>query len=499
MSLNIDVANVGPIRHARLSLGKLNVLIGTNDTGKTFFTTVVHRLLASRSEAYFPNRDPADMIPDNIVESVETILTSLGRYEGQPTDVDLRIDDNLRAWANDINKTTLQRYGQASRRGIAYAYGLPIERLRRQPVSYSKHESYVSVENLYPRWSVTIPMDVDIDCILTCPDPDDWIRSVFSPKNVQQFSSYPSYSDPRLIDRDGDITPRQRVRELCGQILYFLGDTTLFGGWPGECLHLPSERGGIMQSYRAITSAALRKITVAGIEPIDIDPLDGTARDFLSFVISPESERRFSRTAAEVFVGLASEIEDKLRAEISIIRSPTGIDRVVVTTPEGQFQLNQSSSMVSEISALVLALKHRVRAEDLLTIDEPEAHLHPEMQIEIAKLLVSLASADLSICLTTHSDYFVEQINNAIRSSELMTDNSESVLSLSSQISYDDVRALLFVRSDDGCLADDAMGDRIDPIQEDTFTTVSRRQYDESVPLIKRLLERSRTARELAE
>lgn len=498
MSLNIDVANVGPIRHARLSLGKLNVLIGANDTGKTFFTTVVHRLFASRSDAYFPNRDPVDMIPEHIFEFVEQILASLGRHESQTTDVDLGIDDDLRAWANEINETTLQRYGQASRRGIAYAYGLPIERLRRQPVSYSNHESYVSVENLHPQWRVKIPMDVDIDCIITCPDPDDWLRSVFSLENIQQFSSYPPYFDPRLIDRDSDVTPSQRVRELCGRILYILGDTTLFRGWPGECLHLPSERGGIMQSYRAITSAALRKITVAGIEPIDIDPLDGTARDFLSFVISPERERRFSHTAAEVFVELASEIEDKLRAEISIIRSPTGIDRVVVTTPEGQFQLNQSSSMISEISALVLALKHRVRAEDILTIDEPEAHLHPEMQIEIAKLLVSLASADLSICLTTHSDYFVEQINNAIRSNELMTDTSDNTSSHSVNISYDDVRALLFVRSDDGCLADDAMGDRIDPIQEDTFTTVSRRQYDESVPLINRLLERSSSVHELA-
>lgn len=496
MPITIDAANIGPIRHARLSPGKLNVLIGPNDTGKTFFTTVVHRLFASRPDAYFPNRYTADVIPDSVVDFVEQVLSSLGQYKGQPTNVDLRIDDKLRAWANEINKSTLQRYGQASRRGIAYAYGLPIERLRRQPVSYSKHDSYVSVENVYPRWRVKIPMDVDVDCTLTCPDPDDWLRSVFSPEHVQQFSSYPSYSDPRLIDTDSDITTRERVQEICGRILYFIGDTTLFPDWPGECLHIPSERGGIMQSYRAITSAALRKIAVAGIEPIDIEPLDGTARDFLSFVISPERERGYRRAAADVFVDLASEIESELRAEIRIVRSRTGIDQVIVTTPDGQFQLNQSSSMISELSALVLALKHRVRADDLLTIDEPEAHLHPEMQIEIAKLLVSLASADLTICLTTHSDYFVEQINNAIRSSELMTDGAEIVSPQSSQISYDDVRALLFVRSDDGCLAANAMGDAIDPIKEDTFTSVSRRQYEESVPLINLLLERSNTIRQ---
>ena len=497
MSLTIDIANVGPIRHARLSLGKLNVLIGTNDTGKTFFTTVVHRLLSSRTDAYFPNRIPGESIPDSVITFVEHIQASLGRDEGQPTDVAFLIDDDMRAWANATNESTLQRYGQASRRKIAYAYGLPIERLRRQPDSYSKHESYVSVENLDPGWSVTIPMDVDVDCSLVCPDPDSWIRNVFSPENVQQFASYPSFADPRWsIERHNDSSPRERARELCKQILYFIGDTILFRGWPHECLHLPSERGGIMQSYRAITSAALRKIAVAGIEPIEIEPLDGTSRDFLAFVISPERETHVDRPAGKVFVDMASEVESKLRTEIKVIRSPSGIDRIVAITPEGQFELNQSSSMISELSALLLALKHRLDVGDFLTIDEPEAHLHPEMQIEIANLLVALASAGLVINLTTHSDYFLEQVNNAIRGTELMTHTGEEeTVPQSSLISYDHVRALLFFRDDDGCSALDAKGSVIYPIGEDTFTAASRQQYNESIPLINQLLDRSQMAR----
>ncbi len=489
----VEVANVGPLRHARLSLGKLNVLIGTNDTGKTFFTTVVHRIFTSSAEAYFPNRTPAESIPDSVVALVEQIHTSLRRYKTQPTDVASYIDDDARVWAQRINESTLQRYGRALRRGITYAYGLPIERLRRQPVSYLNQESYVSVENHDPRWRVTVPMDPDLDCLITHPDPDNWIRTVFSPENVEQFFSYPLTSDWRWLTETGDdSTSRQRIQALCERILYFIGYTTLFSGWPRECLHLPSERGGIMQSYRVITSAALRKVAVAGIEPIEIEPLDGTCRDFLSFVISPDGDRHVGHASRDPFVNLASVIEDEIQAEINLVKRPIGIDQIVVATPDGEFQLNQSSSMISELAALLLALKHRLTTHDFLTIDEPEAHLHPEIQIEIAKLLINLASAGLTICLTTHSDYFIEQINNAIRGSELMTDTSDKGTLPTSQISYNQVRALLFIRDDDGCLASDAMGDTVDPIKEETFTAVSRRQYDQSVPLINRLLERSR-------
>ena len=491
MSLTIDVANVGPIRHARLSLGKLNVLIGANDTGKTFFTTVVHRLCVSRSDAFFPDRIPGESIPDSVIGFVEHIQAFLGHDEDRPTDVELLIDDDMRAWANEINESTLQRYGQASRRNIAYAYGLPIEGLRRQPASYSIDESYVSITNLIPRWSVTIPMDVDVECSLTCPDPDTWIREVFSAEHVQRFASYPPYASPRWSSqRHNDTTPRERARALCEQILYFVGDITLFRSWPNECLHLPSERGGIMKSYRAITSAALRKVAVAGIERIEIEPLDGTSRDFLAFVISPERKTHGDRPA--VFVDLASEVESKLRTEIRVSKSASGIDQIVAITPEGQFQLNQSSSMISELSALLLALKYRVQVGGFLTIDEPEAHLHPEMQIEIANLLVGLASAGLVINLTTHSDYFLEQVNNAIRGTELMTHTSEEEpVPQSPLISYDDVRALLFFRDDDGCSTLDAMGNVVYPIGEETFTETSRRQYNESIPLINRLRERS--------
>jgi len=46
----------------------------------------------------------------------------------------------------------------------------------------------------------------------------------------------------------------------------------------------------------------------------------------------------------------------------------------------------------------------------LLLFDEPEVHLHPEWQIELAKLLVKLAEIGIPIFINSHSPYMLEAL-----------------------------------------------------------------------------------------
>lgn len=73
---------------------------------------------------------------------------------------------------------------------------------------------------------------------------------------------------------------------------------------------------------------------------------------------------------------------------------------------------NLSTGMKSFIILKMLLEKGCLKDKDVLVLDEPEIHLHPQWQIAYAELIVLLQKHfDLSIVVTTHSPYFVDAIN----------------------------------------------------------------------------------------
>ena len=73
-----------------------------------------------------------------------------------------------------------------------------------------------------------------------------------------------------------------------------------------------------------------------------------------------------------------------------------------------------ASSTVSELSPLVLLLKSQIRYNAII-IEEPEGHLHPELQWLIARVLIKLVRSGKLVWVTTHSDTIVQHINSMIK------------------------------------------------------------------------------------
>ena len=93
----------------------------------------------------------------------------------------------------------------------------------------------------------------------------------------------------------------------------------------------------------------------------------------------------------------------------------------------GKFTLDQSSSMVSELAPLVLFLKYLIRPGDLLILEEPESHLHPAAQLQLARGIARLVNAGVQVLITTHSNDFTGQINNLISMSNSSKDTWRSL------------------------------------------------------------------------
>ena len=159
---------------------------------------------------------------------------------------------------------------------------------------------------------------------------------------------------------------------------------------------------------------------------------------------------------------------------------------IAYTTAAGQFSLEHSSSMVSELAPLILFLKYLVNPGDLLILEEPESHLHPAAQRQLARGIVRLVNAGVEVLITTHSDIIISQVNNLLALRQASVELIESGgFEPEDFLQPDQVSAYLFRYSQEmgGC---ETVALKIDPdtgIDEGEFASVFEAIYDESIAL----------------
>ena len=111
----------------------------------------------------------------------------------------------------------------------------------------------------------------------------------------------------------------------------------------------------------------------------------------------------------------------------------------------------RASSMAEELAPLVLWIKHLLSPGEMLVIEEPEAHLHPESQRRVARALVRLARAGVTVLCITHSPLIVHQVSNHILASQADPARLEEVgFTEEDLLREEEVGAYLFRMREDG-------------------------------------------------
>lgn len=177
--------------------------------------------------------------------------------------------------------------------------------------------------------------------------------------------------------------------------------------------------------------------------------LSGVLADFLSQIVNigqgrSSVKRPRSRIQSTI---LAEKLEkDILAGEVQLNKSESGYP-LFDYQPEGwknNIPLMRSSSMVSELAPVVLYLRHLVLPGDILIIEEPESHLHPEMQTVFARQIALLVQAGIRVIVTTHSEWLLDQVANLVRISEVTQRKRKELVGGAEALHPDQFGAWLF-------------------------------------------------------
>ena len=148
-----------------------------------------------------------------------------------------------------------------------------------------------------------------------------------------------------------------------------------------------------------------------------------------------------------------------------------------------------ASSMINEIAPLELVLTGSEEYECLI-IDEVEASLHPEKQMELARFLNRLSNKGMKLILSTHSDTFVSKVNNLYILSRMVKDsgrtNSIRKLRLEQEelIDPEKLHVYEFVSQSNGkSVVKEIIGDSQTGFQFDLFTESAMQLYEEALKL----------------
>jgi len=442
MKTEFSVKHFGPIARADISLRPLTVLVGPSNTGKTYLATLIyalHRAFDGFQQLPFFNRfwDGLAFVPSYIPyfgesefnQEDETFLDNLeGKsstigYKNLPPFVHQYISDHIQSehLGGSLASELARLYDIDSMSEIINASKGTNEASIAVSV-YNETSSPLVKDRVLPLWRMNSTINGSIliaDVVF-----DDGLLFVSATESSKQIRAY---------RRNANEQRRLKLEILAEDFIKrIVPETGRHDSW-----FLPAARSGIMQSYLVIASGVVGMSTRVKSQTSRTRPsLSGATNDLLSnlLLLSDRRARRdfqhAQRGDSRRYAAVKLIEQAVLKGDIELQYSDENGDPKLVYSPHHlpmNLPLNRSSAMVSELAPLVLYLRDMVNTGDLLVIEEPEAHLHPAAQTEMAKAIARMVRLGVHVVVTTHSDWMIQEWGNLVRRGELTSRGSEGV------------------------------------------------------------------------
>ena len=442
---SIEVKDFGPIVRANVDLRPLTVFIGPSNTGKSYLAILIYALHQFFGEENAPlywrrsrygkrfARFDISSLQRNVRKSLTNWLTEAPEDETAPSlpkDVlaGLRPVLERPEVENQLESEIRRCFGVGDRSDLIRRAGNPSstkinlvipQAIGSQAIRYAFEFGPGSAD-----FSGEIPSLESIE-----------IGQKIAEELYLEAQGLMMWEDP-TSSNDPDLEP---VLRLLVHVLFQL----LIRPLTQNAYYLPADRTGVMHSHQVVVSTLIQNATTAGLRPSpDVPMLSGVLADFLNGLVVM-SERNFRKSSVKLAETLEARI---LKGVVRLNRANAGYP-VFTYRPDGwknDLPLMRTSSMVSELAPVVLYLRHFVRPGNLLIIEEPESHLHPAMQAAFGHELARLVRSGVRVILTTHSDWFLEQLGNLVRLGMLPWERRKDMPNADCALRPDEVGAWLF-------------------------------------------------------
>lgn len=452
--VRISATNFGPIASSTVDLRPLTVFVGPSNTGKTYFATLIyalHRVLGG-----FPR------------------LPSMRRYrypffQGLP--YGLATDAEAQLELHDFFK-------KLATKGRTFKFSDLPKNVRDAAQAAVSDPDFLGAS-----------LQTELRRCFALESVSDLVR--FSGRdNSMEIALAVSEQDQDLwrfrmeSAESGVTTDGQIADHFHGEPSHWIDSVS-----EHETYYLPAARSGTMQSHRVIASALVAHSPYVRMEHFpEIPTLSGVMADFIQRLILYD-ERRSTNPAVNA---LADVLErEVLAGQIRTRRPPSEGYPELVYRPWGteeDIRLTRVSSMVSELAPVVLFLRGAIGRGDTVIIEEPEAHLHPAAQTQMAETLGRMVRTGIRVVVTTHSDWLLKELGNLMREGELR-EKTEETLPCSLQPS--EVGIWLFRKDGtSGSTVEEIPFDRSEGVEPNEYEDVAEELYNRSANLQNQLEER---------
>ena len=512
VDVRITVENFGPIEKGEVELRPLTIFVGASNTGKTYFSVLIYalhktleglsripvggrqvdRLLNRSLERFFAGHPATDKEQARFFGVLRELSGALRELSDKVSQSDRPfMFSDLPEWVRHEAKDTLIGPGGAVEdlvRELRRCFDLPSDSglvRAREGIDQADVSLRVS-EETRDLWRFDVAVS-DSGLLVAGEIEDIVVVPVRGP------------------DSELGIRLEQIKAQLdAGRLHKALATLSDFLGPGGKQAHyLPAARSGVMQSHRVIASSIMARATRAGLERAsELSTFPGVLADFMQRLIDHKGYeygfRRASRES-EAVETIAAELEDGTLGGKIVARKqfPSGYPEFLYRPAKATRDINlgHASSMVTELAPMVLFLRDGMGAGDTLIIEEPEAHLHPAAQTEIAYTLAQLVNAGVRVVATTHSDWLLKAFGNLMREGEFNKKTSSFVdeSAAPGRLRPEDVGVWLFRKGegDGGSTVDEIEFNRIEGIEPEDYEDIAEELYNRSAELQNRLAETS--------